>query len=263
MHVAKCAGHLAAGVTASNRSTGVSPLFDFAHTEVLTFDCYGTLIDWEQGILRSLRPILAARDVEPTDEQLLESHARHETRWEAGPYLPYREVLARTAGDVCNEFGVQAAEDELRAFAADAENWPPFADSHDALARLSRRYHLGVITNCDDDIFESSRRLLNVEFEWVVTAQAVGTYKPSQRNFEIALATIGLPREHVLHVAQSLFHDHLPARRMGLATAWIDRRRDKAGFGATPPASVEADLAVPDMASFARAACGEPADARR
>jgi 2-haloacid dehalogenase len=237
-------------------------LFDFARTEVFTFDCYGTLIDWEQGILQSLRPILAARDVEPTDEQLLEAHARHETRWEAGAYLPYREVLARTADDVCNEFGVQPAADELHAFASHAETWPPFADSHDALVELSRAYRLGVITNCDDDIFESSRRLLDIEFEWVITAQAVGAYKPSQRNFEVALAAIGLPRERVLHVAQSLFHDHLPARRLGLATAWINRRRDRPGWGATPPASVEADLAVPDMASFASLACGQPVKER-
>jgi 2-haloacid dehalogenase len=107
-----------------------------------------------------------------------------------------------------------------------------------------------VITNCDDDLFALSNRRLGVEFDWVVTAQQVGAYKPDPRNFEVALERIGGRRERVLHVAQSLYHDHVPARRLGLATAWIDRRRGRPGFGATPPAEATPDLAVPDMTTF-------------
>jgi 2-haloacid dehalogenase len=132
--------------------------------------------------------------------------------------------------------------------------WPAFPDSAAALRRLGERFRLGVITNCDDDLFAASKRRLGVEFDWVVTAQAVGSYKPDRRNFEAAFATIGLPRERILHVAQSLFHDHQPAKRLGLATVWIDRRQGRAGFGATPPATVTPDATFPDMASFAAAA---------
>jgi 2-haloacid dehalogenase len=135
-------------------------------------------------------------------------------------------------------------------------DWPAFPDSAPALARLGTRFRLGVITNCDDDLFALSNRRLGVAFDWVVTAQQVGSYKPVPRNFEVALERIGLPRDRILHVAQSLFHDHVPARRLGLATAWIDRRAGRTGFGATPPAEASPDLAVPDMASFAELALG-------
>ena len=111
-----------------------------------------------------------------------------------------------------------------------------------------------MITNCDDDLFAASNRRLGVEFDWVVTAQAVGSYKPSRRNFETAFKTLGLPRDRILHVAQSLFHDHVPAQELGLASVWIDRRHDRPGFGATPPATVSPAATFPDMASFAAAA---------
>jgi 2-haloacid dehalogenase len=232
-------------------------MFDFSGKEVLTFDCYGTLIDWETGILEPLRGIFEEHGVEASDDHLLEAHARHETRWEAGPYLPYREILARTLRDICADHGITATEGDMRRYADAAATWPPFADSHDALVRLASRFRLGVITNCDDDIFEASRRRLAIDFEWVATAQAVGAYKPSLRNFEFGLAAIDRPREVIMHVAQSLFHDHVPARRLGLATAWIDRRQAQSGFGATPPANAQPDLVVPDMASFAALAEGD------
>lgn len=233
---------------------GHATAFDFGQTEVLTFDCYGTLVDWETGILGALRQLLPGLAV--PDDELLEAHARHETALEAGPYRPYREVLARALFAIAADFGVVADEEQAHAYADAAADWPPFADSSAALAGLARRYRLGVITNCDDDIFAASRRQLGVEFEWVLTAEQARSYKPSLRNFELALERIGLPRERILHVAQSLFHDHVPAHRLGLRTAWIDRRRGRGGFGATPPATAEPDLAVADMESFARLALG-------
>jgi len=224
---------------------------DLSRFEVLTFDCYGTLIDWEAGILAALRPGLAARGVSAADEDLLERYARHEAVIEAGPYLRYRDVLARAMRGVCGELGVEPTAAEAAAFGDSVGAWPAFPDSPAALAALARRYRLGVITNCDDDLFAASNRRLGVTFDWVITAQEVGSYKPSHRNFEVAFERIGVPRERILHVAQSLFHDHVPAKALGLATAWIDRRHDRPGSGATPPASAVPDLAVPDLATFA------------
>jgi 2-haloacid dehalogenase len=227
---------------------------DYGRFEALTFDCYGTLIDWETGILRGLRGTLDAHGVDAPDDELLELYATAEEQAEAGPYLRYREILARGLRDVCRHYGVDTGDESAAAFGASVGDWPAFPDSSDALAQLKTRFRLGVITNCDDDLFAASNRRLGVEFDWVVTAQAVGSYKPSLRNFETAFATLGLPRDRILHVAQSLFHDHVPAQELGLAGVWIDRRHDRPGFGATPPATVTPAATFPDMASFAAAA---------
>ena len=229
---------------------------DLSRFEVLTFDCYGTLIDWEAGIAAGLRAVLEPRGVLVGDEELLERYARHEAAVEAGPYAPYREVLACSLRDVCAELGVEPTVAEEAAFGGSVGDWPAFPDSPGALARLAERYRLAVITNCDDDLFAASNRRLGVTFDWVITAQQVGSYKPSERNFEVAFERIGVPRERILHVAQSLFHDHVPAKRLGLATAWIDRRHDRPGSGATPPASATPDVVAPDMATFADLATG-------
>jgi 2-haloacid dehalogenase len=227
---------------------------DFDQFDVLTFDCYGTLIDWETGILRALRPILDAHDVTASDEQLLEAFARHEAVIEAGPYRRYREVLAECLDRIGAEFGLAPTDAEREAFAGSVSDWPAFADSPAALRRLTQRFKLAVITNCDDDLFARSAARLGIGFDWVVTAEQVGTYKPSHRNFEHAFESIEAPRERILHVAQSLFHDHVPAKELGLSSVWIDRRHGADGFGATPPASAEPDLAVPDLASLAAVA---------
>jgi 2-haloacid dehalogenase len=231
----------------------MAPL-DLDHFDVLTFDCYGTLIDWEAGILAGLHAVLDPRGVEVDDEDLLVRYARHEAALEAGPYLRYREVLARALRGVAAELGVEPTTAEAAAFGGSVADWPAFADSASALAALRRRFLLAVITNCDDDLFAASNRRLGVTFDWVVTAQQVGSYKPSRRNFDVAFERIegaGVPREGILHVAQSLFHDHVPAKELGLATVWVDRRHDRPGSGATPPAAAAPDLTVPDMASLA------------
>jgi len=233
------------------------PPIDFDHFEVLTFDCYGTLIDWEAGILAGLRRVLEPRGVAADDDDLLERYARHEAAIEAGDYLRYREVLAHALGGVCAELGVEPAEEETAAFDGSVGDWPAFPDSSAALARLAGRYRLAVITNCDDDLFAASNRRLGVTFDWVITAQQVGSYKPALRNFELAFERIGVPRERILHVAQSLFHDHVPARRLGMTTVWVDRRHDRPGSGATLPAVATPDLTVPDMATLARLAVAQ------
>lgn len=234
--------------------TSASPSLDYTRFEALTFDCYGTLIDWETGLLAALRAALAPHGADAGDDDLLARYARHESAAEAGPYISYRDVLAAALRGVADELGVRPGAEEIAAFAGSVADWPAFPDSAAALARLRARFRLGVLTNCDDDLFAASDRRLGVEFEWVVTAQQVGSYKPDERNFEVMLARIGLPRERVLHIAQSLYHDHVPARRLGLASVWIDRRHDRAGSGATPPADASPDATFPDMASFAAAA---------
>jgi 2-haloacid dehalogenase len=222
---------------------------DLSSIEVLTFDCYGTLIDWEAGILAALRATAGLGKV--SDDQLLEAYAVRETALEADGWRPYREVLSESLATVCTNVGAQVSSADRTRFGASVADWPAFTDSVEALQRLSARFELGVITNCDDDLFDSSNARLGRPFRWVVTAEQARSYKPAARNFELALERIGRPRERILHVAQSLFHDHVPAQRMGLRTAWIDRRHAKAGFGATPPAVATPAIVAPDMASFA------------
>jgi 2-haloacid dehalogenase len=222
--------------------------------EVLTFDVYGTLIDWETGLADAFRPILAAHGLELDPETVLQRYAVHEAAAEAGPYRRYREVLGLALIGVCGEYGVEPSAGEIEAFWRSVADWPAFPDTAEALGRLAGRYRLGVITNCDDDLFAASLPRLGVDIEWAITAEQVGSYKPDERNFEVAFERIGLPRERILHVAQSLYHDHVPARRLGLASVWIDRRHDRPGAGATPPADARPDATFPDLAAFAAVA---------
>ena len=225
-------------------------MLDFDRFDALTFDCYGTLIDWETGLLEAFRPVIDAHGLSIEADDLLERYARHEATAEAGPYLRYRDVLAAGLRGVLAELGATPSSEESSAFGGSVADWPAFPDSVDALAALKRRFRLGVLTNCDDDLFAASNRRLGVEFDWVVTAEQVGSYKPAEENFHVLFERVGLPRERILHVAQSLYHDHAPAKRLGLTSVWIDHRHDRPGAGATPPAEAAPDATYPDMASF-------------
>jgi 2-haloacid dehalogenase len=233
---------------------------DFGAFDALTFDCYGTLIDWESGILAALRPVAGAVE----GEALLEAFARHEAVLEAGPYLRYADVLAGCLRDVLagclrglgDEFGFAPTAAQQAAFGRSVADWPAFPDSPAALARLKQRFRLGVITNCDDDLFAASNRRLGVEFDWIVTAEQARGYKPRTENFEFAFERIDVPRERILHVAQSLFHDHVPAKALGMTSVWIDRRQGREGAGATSPADARPDLTTPDLKRFADVALG-------
>jgi 2-haloacid dehalogenase len=223
----------------------------FEDFDALTFDCYGTLIDWETGLLAAAQPVFAAHGVALGDEDVLEAFGRHEARLEAGEYRTYREVLAESLRGMAAEHGVTPTDEQLAAFSESVADWPAFADSPAALARLAGRFRLGVVTNCDDDLFARSNERLGVAFDWIVTAQQARGYKPGMRPFDLAFETIDVPRQRILHVAQSLFHDHATAKRIGMTTVWIDRRGGREGTGATPPAEATPDLLAPDMASFA------------
>jgi 2-haloalkanoic acid dehalogenase type II len=230
---------------------------DYAAFDALTFDCYGTLIDWEAGILAGLRPILAAHGADPSDDEILESYAASEARLEAGSYLPYRTILAASARAVAKGLGVDVTDDEAARFGGSVADWPAFDDSTRSLKLLRRRFKLGVLTNCDDELFAASNRRLGVDFDWVLTAQQLGAYKPNPHNFEALrerLHKSGIAAARILHVAQSLYHDHAPAKKLGFHTVWIDRRHDRPGAGATPEAVATPDATYPSMAAFAEAA---------
>ena len=224
---------------------------DFTRFDALTFDCYGTLIDWEQGILSALQPVLAPHGIDASEDELLELYARHEAALEAGHYLLYRDVLAGSLRGLCEDLGFSVSVSHADDFSHTVGAWPAFHDTAVALRRLSDRFKLGVITNCDRDLFALSNRRLGVTFDWIITAEDARSYKPSLTPFEVAFATIDVPRDRILHVAQSLYHDHVPAKQLGLTTVWVDRRHDRPGFGATPDASATPDLTVPDMRTFA------------
>ncbi len=234
--------------------------FSFDRFEVLTFDCYGTLIDWERGILEAARRLLgpagAEPGAEPGDDAILEAFARHEHRVETGPFQSYRGILTEVARAIGHDLGADVSDSDAASFGGSVGEWPAFADSPAALARLATRFRLGVVTNCDDDLFAASARRLGIAFDEVVTAQQVGSYKPAPRHFEVMFERLGVPRERILHVAQSLFHDHVPAKALGLTTAWVDRRGGRVGSGATPPADATPDLVVPDLATLADLAVG-------
>ena len=225
---------------------------DFAAYDVLTFDCYGTLIDWETGLLAALREALPD-SVDVGDDALLERYARHEAEAERPPYRSYRAVLAAGVRGVADDLRLDVGDDAVARFAESVLEWPAFPDSAEALGRLHERFRLGVITNCDADLFAASSERLGADFDWVITADAARAYKPALTGFELAFTTIPVSRERILHVAQSLFHDHVPAKQLGLTTVWIDRRHDRPGSGATPPARATPDATFPSMQAFADA----------
>jgi 2-haloalkanoic acid dehalogenase type II len=231
---------------------------------VLTFDCYGTLIDWESGIWSALQPLLGKGGAAPGRNQALEVFARFETAQEAQtPGLRYSELLARVHRRLAEEWGIAASDEEHRAFGRSVPDWPAFPDSPEALAYLKRRYKLVILSNVDRESFNGSNARLGVGFDAIYTAEDIGSYKPNPRNFEHmlqALAAEGVRREHILHTAQSLFHDHAPAKRLGLATAWIDRRHGEAGWGATPAAEgARYDFRFKSLAEMAEAHRAETA----
>ena len=234
-------------------------IVDLTDFDALSFDCYGTLIDWEAGIAAVLGPWARSRGLDSGDEALLTAYSGHEARAEAEhPADPYPLILARSLRDLGRELGARVTDQDAQRLAGSVPDWPPFPDSRAALAALAERYRLIILSNVDNESFAASNRRLGVRFTSVLTAQDIGSYKPSPRNFAALLAEagrLGVPPARLLHVAQSLFHDHVPARQAGLATVWINRRHDRPGWGATPApgAGVIPDAEFPSLRAFADA----------
>jgi len=205
--------------------------------KAMTFDCYGTLIDWESGMIEALKPLTGRILHALSRDEILEAHARHESFQQTQtPALRYRDLLPVVYRRLAEEWGVPVSWAECAAYGQSVKQWPAFADSAGALQYLKRHYKLVILSNVDNESFAASNDKLAVAFDAVCTAEDVGSYKPSDRNFEYMLSRLerlGLGKHEVLHTAESLFHDHAPANRHTLASCWIYRRHGQAGFGAT------------------------------
>ncbi|WP_198086521.1 haloacid dehalogenase type II [Variovorax sp. E3] len=228
--------------------------------KALTFDCYGTLIDWESGIFNALAPLVAKGAASKTRDEVLENFARHESaQEEETPAMLYAQLLSVVYKRLAKEWGVRVSDEEANIFGASVPDWPEFHDSVEALRYLKQHYKLVILSNVDRLSFRSSNARLQVVFDAIYTAQDVGSYKPSLRNFDYMLQRLksdfNFDKADILHTAQSLFHDHAPANQVGLATAWIDRRHANKGWGATmpPPGTPKLDFRFESMIALARA----------
>jgi|SRR5579863_241702 2-haloacid dehalogenase len=226
-------------------------MLDFNRFEILTFDCYGTLIDWETGLLSALHRILSAHGKKIDDGTLLELYGNFEQITEQGAFHPYREVLQSVVRQFGTELGFVPSADEIRSLPDSLAGWKPWPDTAAALRQLKSRYRLAIISNVDDDLFAATRPQLEVEFDEVITAQQARAYKPSMKIFELALTRIKAPAHRILHVGQSVYHDVIPAQALGLATVWVNRPSARAGVGAVKAAHAEPDLKVSSLEELA------------
>jgi len=233
---------------------------DFSQFTAISFDCYGTLIDWESGILPVLRDVLGSHGQSQsfTDAAILELYGEFEADAESGPYQSYRDVLQSVVRAFADRLHFEASSAEIRSLHESVPAWQPFPDTVTALRELQTRYKLVVISNIDDDLFAETRKHLGVEFDSVITAQQARSYKPSINNFQMALRTLALSPDRLLHAAQSIYHDVVPARSLGISTVWVNRKSARPGIGAvrgsaTLASENRADLEVSDLASLAAA----------
>ena len=230
-------------------------MLDFEKYRALTFDCYGTLIDWESGIASALRPVMRAHGVEASDGELMGLYAEIEKEGKTGEYRRYREVLRSTVRGICSRLGFVPSLSEVECLAESLGSWQPFPDTVDALERFRSRYKLCIISNVDDDLFAGTARTLGVEFDYIVTAEQAGSYKPSHNNFALAINRMGIPKENVLHVAESVLLDIVAAKSFGMDSVWVHRSAgtDDGNTASGNPVSGEsgADLEVPDLKTLA------------
>ncbi len=227
--------------------------------KILTFDVYGTLIDWESGMINALKPLTDRLEADLSRDDILNAHAHYEsTAQRFSPSKKYSELLATVYRRLSEHWGISVEWEECLAYGQSVPLWPAFGDSAEALAYLKQHFQLAVLTNTDNVSFSGSNARLGVSFDAVMTAEDVGSYKPDDRNFDYMLETLahrGIAKEEILHVAESMFHDHQPANRHGLASCWIYRRHDQKGFGATmdPGEMPKANFTFNSMAELAKA----------
>jgi len=228
-------------------------MIDFSRFEVLTFDCYGTLINWEEGLFAALRPIFAAHSKKPDDATVLQLYGDFELGAEQTPFRNYRDVLAEVVRQFGKELGFEPTPAEVSSLAKSLPTWRPWPDTVSALSQLKTKYRLAILSNVDDDLFAGTRPQLGVTFDEVITAQQAKAYKPSLKLFELALSRINAPAHRVLHVGQSIYHDVVPAQSLGLATVWINRPSARPGVGAVKAAEAKPDLTFTSLAQLAAA----------
>jgi 2-haloacid dehalogenase len=232
-------------------------MLDFTRFEILTFDCYGTLINWEAGILPAFHRILSAHGKSVDDANLLKLYGDFEQRAEQPPFQPYREVLKSVVRQLGAEIGFTPTSEEERSLPDSLAGWKPWPDTVAALRQLKTRFRLAILSNVDDDLFAATRPQLGVDFDEVVTAQQAQAYKPSLKLFEYALPRIKSPAHRILHVAQSVYHDVVPAQALGLATVWVNRPSARPGVGAVKAADAKPDLTVSSLEELATMATKE------
>jgi 2-haloacid dehalogenase len=232
-------------------------MLDFNRFEIFTFDCYGTLINWEAGILSVLHEILSAHGRKIDDAKLLKLYGEFEQLSEESPFHPYREVLQSVVRRFGAELGFTPTAAQARSLPDSLPTWEPWPDTVAALRGLKSRFRLAILSNVDDDLFAATRPKLAVEFDEVITAQQAQAYKPSLKLFELALSRIKAPAHRVLHVGQSIYHDVIPAQALGLATVWVNRPSARPGVGAVNAAEAKPDLTVSSLAELATAALAE------
>ena len=220
--------------------TAPMPRFD-----ALTFDCYGTLIDWRHGLLRSVRNCASLRGHGFDEERFLADREAAELRIESVSYLPYREVVAASVREGLAAQGRTISIEEAAAVGASVGEWEPFPDTPAALAMLRRGWRLAILSNVERRDLERSVARLGVAFDALVTADEVRSYKPATAHFETGLRRLVLPRERVLHIAQSVRHDLGPAAALGIASVWVNR------LGEPEPEGVPHLFTAPDLATVA------------
>ena len=228
--------------------------------KMLTFDTYGTLIDWESGIHTALGPLLDKVPIKLGRDEVLELFAECEIRQQrATPTLVYSELLSEVARAIAQKWQIKISDEEARAFGRSVKHWPAFEDSAESLQYLRRHYHMATLTNCDRISYMGSNAHLEIEWDAIYTAQDVGCYKPNLYNFdymfEHARRDLGILPHEILHVAQSLTHDMVPATAKGMTKVWINRRHGQEGLGATAPPEGEYTIEreFESMAAFAAA----------
>lgn len=229
-------------------------MLDFSRFQILTFDCYGTLINWEAGLLPVLQNLLNAHGKTLDDATLLKMYGEFEHHFERGKFHPYREVLSSVVRRFGETLGFCPSVEEVSALPDSLPNWEPWPDTVDALRRLKTRFRLAILSNVDDDLFATTRPKLGVDFDEVITAQQAQAYKPDLKIFELALSRTHTPGHRVLHVGQSIYHDVIPAQTLGLATVWVNRPSARPGVGAVKAAEAKPDITVSSLAELAELA---------
>lgn len=222
-------------------------MFNFSRFKFITFDCYGTLIDWETGILTALHRILEPHSVRRSDGEILGVYADLETQAEAGDFKPYREVLREVVRGMGERYGFQATASEQEMLPASLAAWRPFPDTVNALRRLHSRFQLAIISNIDNELFAASASQLGINFDHVITAFEARAYKPSPTIFRLAQQKLGISTAEWLHVGQSIYHDVIPAKSLGITTLWVNRPSHRPGVGAVPRAAGAPDLEIASL----------------
>jgi len=218
-----------------------------SRVKLISFDCYGTLVDWKKGVLDALRPLFDDYFLDIDDEHIFGLFAEFDESLVTGEFMNYTDVLSEVMKHFAKRLNVNIQSSDIGLLAESLPSWPPFEDSVEALDELkSKGFRLAVISNVDRPLLDKTLDKMDVTFDVVVTSDEIGSYKPSGENFLEALRRFHLPADEIIHVAQSHFHDILPARDLGITAAWINRYNDP-----VPPLDEEyAGLRFPDLASF-------------